>query len=136
MLARDTLRFCEVVGSYFPKSQNVTDKIRACLSRAISNSVAATVNDAMRKLQLSALNSVAFSMVPPAPDQCAKRLVSVRPPRSSSARKPSLNHRLIAIISRDDSRVPVADAPLSCEGFMLSHQQTSSSVGLCGRMYD
>jgi ribonuclease HI len=139
VLARDTLRFCEVVGSYFPKSQNVTDKIRACLSRAISNSVAATVNEAMRKLQLSALNSVAFSMVPPAPDQCAKRHDSVRPPRPSSARislssnsSTSLNHRLIAIISRDDSRVPVAVAPLSCEGFMLSQQ----SVGLCGRADD
>ena len=141
VLARDTLRFCEVVGSYFPKSQNVTDKIRACFSRAISSSVASTVNDAMRKLQLSALNSVAFSMVPPAPDQCAKKRHddSVRSPRPSSARislstnsSTSLNRRLIAIISRDDSRVPIADAPLSREGFMLSQQ----SVGLCGRMDD
>ena len=131
ILSRDTLRFCDIVGTYFPKSLKVTDKIRACFSRAITSGVAATLNDEVRRLQLAALNSVAFSMVPPAPDRCARQ----PPPKTllhSSAARPSalsnssasLNVRLATILSSGDStRASVnADAPASQSSSLLSQR--------------
>jgi len=132
VLSRETLRFCEVVGSYFSQSQKVADRIRACLSRAISNGVATTVNDAIRRLQLAALNPIAFSMVPPSPDQCAQRAEALAG-RASKARTSlstnsatSLNQRLAAIVACENSRVFNADAPPSLVYGIPSQQ----SVGL------
>lgn len=135
VLAKDTLRFCEVVGSYFHQSLKVADKIRACLSRAITNSVAATLNNEVRRLQLAAFNPIAFSMVPPAPDQRDNRhaaAFSSQPPTQharislSTHSATALNSRLAAIISRDGHRASMMDAPSSQVGGILSQ----GSVGL------
>jgi hypothetical protein len=68
ILSRETLRFCEFVGNYFPKSLKVADRLRATFSRSIASGVASTFNAAVRRLQLASGNSVALSMIPPMPD--------------------------------------------------------------------
>jgi hypothetical protein len=65
ILSRETLRFCELLGNYFPKSLSGADRLRATLSRSIAAGVASTFNAAVRRLQLAAANAVAFYMVPP-----------------------------------------------------------------------
>ena len=90
------------------------------------------MNDAIRRLQLSALNPIAFSMVPPAPDQCAQRAEALAG-RASKARtslstnsSTSLSQRLAAIVACENSRVFNADAPPSLVYGIPSQQ----SVGL------
>ena len=68
ILSRETLRFCEFVGNYFPKSLKVADRLRATFSRSIASGVAATFNATLRRLQLASGNSVALSMIPPIPE--------------------------------------------------------------------
>ena len=68
ILSRETLRFCDFVGNYFHKSLRVPDRLRATFSRSITSGVAATFNDVIRRLQLSAANLRAYSMIPPVPD--------------------------------------------------------------------
>ena len=117
-VSRETLRFCEAVGSYFPNALKIEAKIRACLSRAITSGVAATFNDEMRQLQLSTLNAVASSMVmvPPAPDRRSKdpALVGSKSNNaralSSSSSALTLYNRLNDIVSRDESQRLSADA--------------------------
>jgi hypothetical protein len=65
ILSRETLRFCDFVGNYFPKSLKVSDRLRATFSRSITSGVASTFNATVRRLQLADANSVAFSMIPP-----------------------------------------------------------------------
>jgi hypothetical protein len=60
ILSRETLRFCDFVGNYFPKSQKVSDRLRATFSRSIASGVASTFNAAICRLQLATANSVAF----------------------------------------------------------------------------
>jgi hypothetical protein len=79
------LRFCEVVGSYFSQSLKIADKIRACLSSAISNYVAATLKHEICRLQLSALNPIG-TMVPSAPDLCDRHFAPEERKPPSSAR--------------------------------------------------
>jgi hypothetical protein len=68
ILSRESLRFCDFVGNYFPKSLKVADRLRATFSRSIAAGVASTFNAAIRRLQLAEGNSVALSMIPPMPD--------------------------------------------------------------------
>ncbi len=142
VLSRDTLRFCETVGTYFPQDLKVEAKIRACFSRAIASGVAATFNEEMRRMQLAILNSVAFSMVPPAPDQCAKRLKIAGSKQTALARPPilfdslpALHARFDAILSRDDSSrlSAVADEPLSQCSVLLSQQSEENFTLKKGR---
>ncbi len=140
VISRETLRFCEVVGSYFPNTLKVDAKIRACLSRAITSGVAATFNDEMRQLQLSTLNAVAASMVPPAPDRRSNdpSLVGIRPkharafPPSSSTL--TLYNKLAAIVSRDESQRLSADvdepSPSQSSGLLSQRSGKNLSVGL------
>ena len=140
VLSRETLRFCEAVGAYFPNALKIEAKIRACLSRAITNGVAATFNGEMRQMQLRTLNAVASSMVPPAPDRRTKdpALVGLKPknarafPPSSSAL--TLYNNLSAINSRDDSQCLPADAdePSSSQssGLLSQGSGMNLSVGL------
>ncbi len=140
VLSRDTLRFCEVVGSYFPNVLKIEAKIRACLSRAITSGVAATFNDEMRQLQLSTLNAVASSMVPPAPDRRAKdsALVGLKSSMNAPASVPlssvlTLHNRLSAIVSRDESQCSSTDVdgPSSLSSGLLSQlSEGNLSVGL------
>ena len=111
VLSRDTLRFCEAVGNYFPKSLKVSNKLRATLSRAITAGVASTFNDAARRMQLAAINPVAFSMALPASKQTARRNAaksSARPATvhslSSQTSAQPLVNRLAAFVLRDDYR--------------------------------
>ena len=69
ILSRETLRFCDFIGNYFPKSLKVSDRLRATFSRSIASGVASTFNATIRRLQLAAANSVAFSMIPPLSEQ-------------------------------------------------------------------
>ena len=140
VLSRETLRFCEAVGAYFPNALKIEAKIRACLSRAITNGVAATFNGEMRQMQLSTLNAVASSMVPPAPDRRVTdpALVGLNskharafPPSSSSL---TLYNRLSAIVSRDESQClsAAADEPSSLQssGLLSQGSGRNLSVGL------
>jgi hypothetical protein len=68
ILSRETLRFCDFVGNYFPKSLKVSDRLRATFSRSIAAGVASTFNASLRRLQLAAGNSVALSLIPPMHD--------------------------------------------------------------------
>ncbi len=68
MLSRETLRFCDFVANYFPKSLKVADRLRATFSRSIAAGVASTFNDIVRRLQLAASSMLAYSMVPPVPE--------------------------------------------------------------------
>jgi hypothetical protein len=68
ILSRETLRFCDFVGNYFPKSLRVADRLRATFSRSIAAGVASTFNACVRRHQLAAANLSAFSMIPPVPD--------------------------------------------------------------------
>ena len=90
--------------------------------------------DPLESSELSALNPIAFSMVPPAPDQCAQRAEALAG-RSSKARtsistnsSTSLSQRLAAIVAREDSRVFSMDAPPSL--VYGNSSQQSQSVGL------
>jgi hypothetical protein len=65
ILSRETLRFCDFVGDYFPKPLKVSDRLRATFSRSISAGVASTFNSTVRRLQLADANLVAYSMIPP-----------------------------------------------------------------------
>jgi hypothetical protein len=67
VLSRETIRFCEMVDKYFPKSMQICDRLRATISRAITAGVSASQNCAIRRLQLAEANNCAFSMVPPIP---------------------------------------------------------------------
>ncbi len=140
VLSRETLRFCEKVGAYFPNALKIEATIRACLSRAITNGVATTFNGEMRQMQLSTLNAVASSMVPPAPDRLARDPDLVRlksknahalPPSSSEL---TLYNRLSAIVARDDSHClsTNADEPLSSQssGWLSQGSGRNLSVGL------
>jgi hypothetical protein len=69
ILSRVTLRFCDFIGNYFPKSLKVSDRLRATFSRSIASGVASTFNATIRRLQFAAANSVAFSMIPPLSEQ-------------------------------------------------------------------
>ena len=68
ILSRESLRFCDFVGNYFPKSLKVADRLRATFSRSIAAGVASTFNAAIRRLQMAEGNSVALSMIPPMPE--------------------------------------------------------------------
>jgi hypothetical protein len=68
ILSRESMRFCDTVGTYFPKSLRVAEVLRATFSRAIVNGVSASLNSSVRRLQLAEANQVAFSMIPPFPD--------------------------------------------------------------------
>jgi hypothetical protein len=68
VLSRETLRFCDFVANYFPKSLKVADRLRATFSRSIAAGVASTFNDIVRRLQLAASSMLAYSMVPPVPE--------------------------------------------------------------------
>lgn len=68
VLSRDSFRFCQMVGNYFPTHLHVADRLRATISRAIVNGVAASLNSAVRRVQLAVANQVAFSMIAPVPD--------------------------------------------------------------------
>jgi hypothetical protein len=64
VLSRETIRFCEMVDKYFPKSMRIHDRLRATISRAITAGVSASQNCAIRRLQLAEASNCAFSMVP------------------------------------------------------------------------
>ena len=68
VLSRETLRFCDFVSDYFPKSLKVADRPGATFSRSITAGVASTFNDIVRRLQLAASSLLAYSMVPPVPE--------------------------------------------------------------------
>jgi hypothetical protein len=80
--------------------------------------VAATLNDEIRRLQLSALNPIEKAMVPPAPDQCASRFgsagVGAFKARTSCSTysATSLNQRLASILSCDAAQPPQRDSAL------------------------
>jgi hypothetical protein len=78
VLSRETIRFCEMVDKYFPKSMRIHDHLRATISRAITAGVSASQNCAIRRLQLAEANICAFSMVPPISDHPTRRAVSAR----------------------------------------------------------
>jgi len=136
VLSRETLRFCETVGAYFPNALKIEAKLRACLSRAITSGVAATFNDEMRQLQLSTLNAVASSMVPPAPDRRVRdpALVGSKSnnarAHSSSSSALSLYNRLNAIVSRDETQClsAEADGPLSSQSSDWLSQPTRKNL--------
>ncbi len=67
VLSRESLRFCDAVGNYFPKALRVTDRLRATLSRSIVNGVATSLNAAVRRLRTAEANQTAFSMIHPIP---------------------------------------------------------------------
>jgi len=76
VLSDHTLRFCEIMASYFAKPLNVYDKLRATFSRAITVGTAFTLSEAVRRLQLAAANAVALSMVPAIASPAASRVRS------------------------------------------------------------
>ena len=78
VLSRETIRFCEMVDKYFPKSMRTHDRLRATISRAITAGVSASQNCAIRRLQLAEASNCAFSMVPPISDHLTRRAVSAR----------------------------------------------------------
>ena len=78
VLSRETIRFCEMVDKYFPKSMRIHDRLRATISRAITAGVSASQNCAIRRLQLAEASNCAFSMVPPISDHPTRRAVSAR----------------------------------------------------------
>jgi ribonuclease HI len=109
ILSRETQRFCQVVGQYFPKTLKIADKLRATLSRSIVLGVATSFNAVMRRLQLSDANALAFSMVPPVPDSARhpdnsvfKQLAKIHAPLLQTPTR-SLGPRLAAILTRDAS---------------------------------
>lgn len=130
VLSRDTLRFCEVVGSYFPKDLKTEAKLRACFSRAITSGVAQTMNEEMRRLQLATLNAVHPSLIPAVPESNAKRRALTGSKTSKTTRPPvpsnslvSLHNKLSTIVSRDDHRMSSDDdLPESQSSVLLSQQ--------------
>jgi hypothetical protein len=68
ILSRESMRFCDTVGTYFPKSLRVAEILRATFSRAIVNGVSSSLNSSVRRLLLAEANQVAFSMIPPFTD--------------------------------------------------------------------
>lgn len=114
ILSRESLRFCDFVGKYFPKSLRVADRLRATFSRSITAGVAATFNAAVRRLQLADGNLVALSMIPPMPDvrrfsntrsQLSKVYASLN--RVSSDQLPA---RFADIVSRDSTGCGAGDS--------------------------
>jgi ribonuclease HI len=140
VLSKDTLRFCEVVGSYFPKLLKFEAKIRASLSRGITSGVAASFNDEIRRLQLGSLNAVAGSMVPPAPDTRANACVAVGSSKIATARAlPSLSaltalHTRLSAIASGDGKQRLsaeADGPSSLySGGLLQRLVGDDGLGL------
>ena len=129
ILARDTLRFCEVVGCYFPKALRVEDKLKATLSRAIASGVAATFNKVLRRIQLAEANRLAFSLIPPVPEYLLQR-------SKSSSKQPVPLHAPLSRIptaSLDAWFSSIIAAPLSRpavgRGSRLVDRELSS--GLC-----
>jgi hypothetical protein len=118
ILSRETLRFCDFVGLYFPKSLKVSDKLRATVSRSISAGVASTFNATIRRLQLATANLVAFSMIPPIPD--ARALPRTRSQSSKTyarLNRVSTDHFPAAftdITSRDSGHGPHAGDSQRC----------------------
>ena len=136
VLSRETLRFCEAVGAYFPNALKIEAKIRACLSRAITSGVAATFNDEMRQLQLSTLNAVASSMVPPAPDRRSKDPALVGSKSNNARAFPSsssvltMYNRLSAIVYREEPQrlSAEADEHLSSQSSGLLSQLSATNL--------
>ena len=100
----------------------------------------ATLNDEIRRIQLASLNAVAFSLVPPAPDQCGKNLAQQKLKSKPNARfsassdSPlSLNKQLIAIVSRDDLRHSSAIAEESSSQSSVSLSQVAEAFLNVGR---
>ena len=85
------------------------------LSRAITAGVASTYNASVRRLQLAAINSTAFSMIPPVPDRAARRAVLARHSKVhnllSQLSSQPLDTMLAACITRDDYCVSPYGAP-------------------------
>jgi hypothetical protein len=105
ILSRESIRFCNTLGNYFPKTLRVADRLRATFSRAIVNGVAASLNASVRRLQLAIANQVAFSMIPPVPDPSnqssitLRRLSKIHAPLTASSMH-ALGARLIETITR------------------------------------
>jgi hypothetical protein len=78
VLSRETIRFCEMVDKYFPKSMRIRDRLRATISRAITAGVSASQNCAIRRLQLAEARNCAFTMVPPIPSHPLRHAQAVQ----------------------------------------------------------
>ena len=137
VLSRDTLRFCEVVGSYFPKNLKTEAKLRACLSRAIISGVAQTMNEEMRRLQLATYNAVHPSMLSTAPESRARGLTPNGPKTSKITRPPappnslmSLHNKLSTIVARDDHRPSSDDDVPTSQSSVLMSQQSEGVLSV------
>lgn len=124
ILSRETLRFCDFVGNYFPKSHKVSNRLRATFSRAIASGVASTFNSVVRRLQLATANSVAFSMIPPMPESRSLHTSRSQLSKSSAHLNRVSSDRLAAfftdITTRDSSgHGPCDDSRARCGG--LNH---------------
>jgi ribonuclease HI len=117
VLSRSTMRFCEFVSKYFPKSLKVADRLRATFSRSITAGVASTFNDIVRRLQLAASSLLAYSMVPPVPEP--RRLLQSQLARTYAPLNKlplrSLGAHFSHIISRD-SHSSLGDAVWDLNG--------------------
>jgi hypothetical protein len=60
----DALNFCDFIGKFVPTTPMVVNKIKASISRAIVVGTARTLNTALRRAQLAALNVMRFAQVP------------------------------------------------------------------------
>ena len=111
------------------------------LVRAITDGVAATMSDEMRRMQLANLNAVASSMVPPAPDLRARGLaptgpkppIPARPPASSNSLR-SLYNKLNNIVSRDDQSRPSSSADVPASQSSVLSQQSEGVLLSVGRV--
>ncbi len=115
ILSRESTRFCDTVSNYFPKTLRVADSLRATFSRAIVNGVSASLNSAVRRLQLADANQVAFSMIPPVPDPARQLSYSLR--QLSKIHAPlsklplhALGARLVETITRPSSQETLSDS--------------------------
>jgi hypothetical protein len=113
ILSRETLRFCDFIGNYFPKSLKVSDRLRATFSRSIASGVASTFNATTRRLQLAAANSVAYSMIPPLPEQ----------------RNFSHSRAQLSKIYANLNRVPSSQLPAHFSDIMTSDSSGCGTVG-------
>ncbi len=117
VLSRSTMRFCDFVANYFPRSLKVADRLRATFSRSITAGVASTFNDIVRRLQLAASNLLPFSMVPPVPEP--RRLLQSQLARTYAPLNKlplrSLGAHFSHIVSRD-SHSSLGDAVLDLNG--------------------
>ncbi len=139
---RETLRFCNFVGAYFPQGLKVVDRLRATFSRAISAGVASTLNDSIRRLQLAATNLVATSMIPPVTNplrlqNSRLQLAKFYAPLSRGPTS-SFHSHISAIVSRDSFSILRAALAARAEALPASNnfaksdaiQATSSPKGL------